>query len=89
MKPAYPTFDISPLETRLKLLLIATLAFAFLLLLLQVPLEPLRLYLLRSWCHRTGRRCRVARVPLYRLRSALSTHSAPPPQLDFARFAGG
>jgi hypothetical protein len=55
---------------RLKLLLIATLAYAFLLSLLQP--DSLRLWLLEHWCPRTGKRCREVSTPLYRLRSALS-----------------
>lgn len=55
---------------RLKLLLMATLAYAFLLSLL--TLDSLRTWLLQHWCHRTGKRCRDASTPLYRLRSALS-----------------
>lgn len=64
---------------RLKLLLMATLAYAFLLSLL--TLGELRLWLLRYWCHRTGKRCRDASTPLYRLRSALSSLwlAHPPP----------
>ncbi|HEX7022173.1 MAG TPA: hypothetical protein VF171_04900 [Trueperaceae bacterium] len=59
-------------ENRLKLLFIATLAFAFLLLLLHPNLQAMRAWLLRHWCHRTRKRCRDAQAPLYRLRSALS-----------------
>ncbi len=64
---------------RLKLLLIATLAYAFLLSLL-TP-EELRLWLLKHWCPRTGKRCRDASTPLYRLPSALSRLwlAYPPP----------
>jgi hypothetical protein len=64
---------------RLKLLLMATLAYAFLLSLL-AP-EELRLWLLKHWCHRTGKRCRDVSTPLYRLRSALSRLwlAFPPP----------
>lgn len=64
---------------RLKLLLIATLAYAFLLSLLNP--EELRLWLLKHWCHRTGKRCRDASTPLYRLRSALASLwlAYPPP----------
>lgn len=64
---------------RLKLLLIATLAYAFLLSLLSP--ESLRLWLLHHWCPRTGKRCRDASTPLYRLRSALSRLwlAYPPP----------
>lgn len=64
---------------RLKLLLMATLAYAFLLALL--PLDSLRLWLLQHWCPRTGKRCRETSTPLYRLRSALSRLwlAYPPP----------
>ncbi|HEV2238266.1 MAG TPA: transposase [Ktedonobacterales bacterium] len=59
-------------ERRQKLLLLATLAYAFLLSLLAPPYHALRRWLLRWWCHRTGKRSRDASTPLYRLRSALS-----------------
>ena len=59
-------------EAREKLLLLATLAYAFLLTLLDARFRGLRLWLLRYYCHRTGRRCRRAKVPLTRLRCALS-----------------
>jgi DDE family transposase len=59
-------------ERRLKLLLVATLAYAFLLSLLRSERLTLRHWLLRYWCHRTGKRSRDASTPLYRLRSALS-----------------
>lgn len=63
-------------ERRLKLLLLATLAYAFLhaflLSLLAPPRRALRHGLLRDWCHRTGKRSPQASTPLYRLRSALS-----------------
>lgn len=64
---------------RLKLLLMATLAYAFLLSLLDP--EALRLWLLKHWCPRTGKRCRDVSTPLYRLRSALSRLwlAYPPP----------
>lgn len=70
-------------QNRLKLLLMATLAYAFLLSLL--PIDSLRNWLLRYWCHRTGKRCRDASTPLYRLRSAISrlwlAYPPPPPRL--------
>jgi hypothetical protein len=74
---------------RLKLLLIATLAYAFLLSLL-TP-EELRLWLLKHWCHRTGKRCRDASTPLYRLRSALSRLwlAYPPPTFSFPSEISG
>ena len=59
-------------ENRLKLLLMATLVYAFLLSLLDPVLHPLRDWLLRHFCHRTGKRGQAALTPLYRLRSALS-----------------
>jgi hypothetical protein len=59
-------------ERREKLLLMVTLVYAFLLSLLDVAFEVLRSWLLRVWCHRTGKRSREVAAPLYRLRSALS-----------------
>jgi len=71
-------------ERRHKLLLLAALAYAFLLTLLHPALAPLRTWLLRHWCHRTGHHVQQAVAPLYRLRSALSrlwlaAPTAPPP----------
>lgn len=69
-------------ERRQKFLLLATLAYAFLLSLLRDDAQPARQWLLRFWCHRTGKRSREASAPLYRLRSALSrlwlAYLAPP-----------
>lgn len=59
-------------EPREKLRLLATLAYAFLLRLLQASYEGLRLWLLRYYCHRTGIHCRAAKLPLTRLRCARS-----------------
>ena len=59
-------------ENRLKLLLMVSLVYAFLLTLLDESWSRLRGWLLRYWCHRTGKRCRLAATPLYRLRWALS-----------------
>jgi hypothetical protein len=59
-------------ENRLKLLMMATLVYAFLLSLLDPSQALLRQRLLRWWCHRNGKRNREASVPLYRLRSAIS-----------------
>jgi len=59
-------------ENRLKLLLMVSLVYAFLLSLLAPHLGPLVQELLRNWCHRTGERYRQAAIPLPRLRSALS-----------------
>ena len=60
-------------ENRLKLLLMASLVYAFLLSLLTPRLRPLVESLIRNWCHRTGARYREAKLPFPRLRSALST----------------
>ncbi|MEO8954124.1 MAG: hypothetical protein ABI396_14730 [Ktedonobacteraceae bacterium] len=59
-------------EVREKLLLMATLAYAFLLTLLRAFYDPLRRWLLRQYAHRTGAHVAHVKVPLYRLRSALS-----------------
>jgi hypothetical protein len=59
-------------ERRVKLLLMATLCYAFLLSLLDPLLRPLCQWLLRSFCHRTGKRSQQVLAPLYRLRAALS-----------------
>ncbi len=69
-------------ENRLKLLLMVSLVYAFLLSLLSPHLAPLVQELLRNWCHRTGERYRQAAIPLSRLRTALSALwlSHPPSQ---------
>jgi len=54
------------------LLGLATLAYAFLLHLLSTPFKLVRRWLLRYATHQTGRRLRTTRVPLTRLRLALS-----------------
>ena len=71
------------LQNRLKLLFIATLVFAFLLLFLQHTNHKRKNWLLRYFAHRTGKRCRQASAPLYRLRSALARLwlQFPPPTL--------
>lgn len=55
-------------HSRLKLLLMVSLAYAFLLSLLAPHLADLRQWLLRHFCHRAGKRYREASIPLYRLR---------------------
>jgi hypothetical protein len=59
-------------ETRLKLLLMVSLVYAFWLALLDPALLTLRQTLLRLGCHRTGKRSRDPSAPLYRLRAAIS-----------------
>lgn len=63
-----------------KLLLMATLASAFLLTLAREEATGLRTWLLRHFCHRTGAKARRARLPLYRLRLAVCRlwQRAPP-----------
>jgi hypothetical protein len=72
-------------QHRQKLLLIAALVYAFLLSWLSPTLSALRNWLLRSFCHRTGKRSRDTPAPLYRLRLALSLFwlSHPPPFLSY------
>jgi Transposase DDE domain len=80
---AFESIRLQRWEPRQKLLLMATLAQAFLLTFLQPRFLPLTTRLLRDWCHRTGKRSRETPTPLYRIRVALShlllTH--PPPLL--------
>jgi hypothetical protein len=59
-------------EAREKLLRLSTLAYAFLLTLLNERMQLLRLWLLRYFAHRTGSHCRPTKLPLTRLRCALS-----------------
>lgn len=59
-------------ENRMKLLLMVTLVYAFLLSLLQTAHAPLRAWLLRWWCHRTGKWRVHTQAPLYRLRAAIA-----------------
>lgn len=59
-------------RSRKKLLLMATLCYAFLLALLNPDLKWLLTWLLRTFCHRTGKRSRHTPTPLYRLRMAIS-----------------
>jgi hypothetical protein len=59
-------------QARKKLLLIVTLCYAFLLSLLRTDFKQLRIWLLRTFCHRTGKRSRDTPAPLYRLRIAIS-----------------
>ncbi|MCB0635760.1 MAG: transposase [Lewinella sp.] len=58
-------------DNRLKLMAIVTLVYDFLLQTLRQHREWV-MALFRRWCHRTGERYRLASVPLYRLRLAIS-----------------
>ena len=59
-------------NNRQKLLLMASLAYAYLLSLLRPEAQAERTLLLRTGCHRTGKRSREVPAPLYRIRAALS-----------------
>ena len=60
-------------HSRHKLLLIATLAYAFLLSLLPPTPHSIAAWLLNTFCPRTGQRSRSTPAPLYRLRLALAS----------------
>jgi hypothetical protein len=80
---AFQSPRVEEWDVRQKLLLLATLAYAFVLHLLDHSFDELRAFLLRNWCHRTGKRYQVVAAPLYRLRAALGRiwQTAPPPGL--------
>lgn len=59
-------------SSRHKLLLIAALAYAFLLSLLPPTPHSIATWLLNTFCPRTGKRSRMTPAPLYRLRIALA-----------------
>jgi hypothetical protein len=77
-------------ERRQKLLLLVTVVYAFLLSLLHVTLLLLRKWLLRYYCHRTGKRSQETPAPLYRLRTALSRLwlAFPEPPFSYGRDSG-
>jgi hypothetical protein len=76
-------------QTRVKLLMIASLAFAFLLSLLDLCFQAIRDQLLGLWCHRTGERYRQMEIPLYRERSAISfLWLTFPPMVPLFHFSG-
>lgn len=77
-------------HNRLKLMLMVSLVYAFLLSLLTDDLQPALSDLLRQWCHRTGKRHRDVSLPLYRIRSALSRlWLRHPPILDLYSLTPG
>ena len=59
-------------EHRRRLLMLASLAYAFLLELMQPPWEGTRDWIMHFWCRRTGAWTRLTLVPFTRLRTALS-----------------
>ena len=67
---AFESPRLTKCEARLKFLLIASLAYAFLLSLL--PHTNFILNLISRYCHRTGKWSRDLSAPLYRLRLAIS-----------------
>ncbi len=73
-------------EPRRKLLVLVTLAYGYLLHLLGPPQLALRTWLLEQWCQRADWRLRTVKVPLYRLRWALSRlWLRHPPQFGWCR----
>lgn len=75
-------------ERRMKLLMIVTLVYAFLLRLLCEPKEWTQ-QILKRFCHRTGKRSRETPTPLYRLRTALcQLWLEHPPPLYSAKSSG-
>ena len=58
-------------DNRMKLMAIVTLVYDFLLSLLRNWKSLIQVFFKR-WCHRTGKRYRLASIPLYRLRMAIS-----------------
>jgi DDE family transposase len=66
-----------------KLLLMATLAYAFLLSLMREERRGWRRWMMHHSCHRTGKKARQASLPLYRLRLSLSRlWQAYPPRFE-------
>jgi len=78
-------------ERFFKLLWIAALAHAFLISLLHPDPLDICSWLLRNWCHRTGKWRQEVLTPLYRLRAALSRLwlAHPPPFLDYLSLSLG
>lgn len=79
------------LERRTKMLMMVSLAYAFLLSLLDESLIVLRVWVLAKYCHRTGKRYREAKAPLYRLRTAISRlwHDFPEPRALYGLQSSG
>lgn len=69
---AFESLRLLKWNARLKLMLIAALAYSYLLSFLPIQPGSLSLWLLLHFCPRTGKRSRDAPTPLYRLRLALS-----------------
>lgn len=88
---AFESPRVQTWERFFKLLWIVVLAHAFLLSLLHPDPLDIREWLLRRWCHRTGKWRQEVLTPLYRLRAALSRLwlSYPPPFLDYLTLSLG
>lgn len=88
---AFESPRVQTWERFFKLLGMAVLAHAFLISLLHPDPVDIVSWLLRSWCHRTGKWRQEVLTPLYRLRAALSrlwlTH--PPPFLAYLSLSLG
>jgi hypothetical protein len=69
---ALETIRLMQWEKREKLFLLVTLAYSFLLSLLSDTCKTVREWVLRFYCHRTGKKLRESVVPIYRLRWAIS-----------------
>lgn len=69
---AIETVRILKEEKRAKLLHMVSLVHAFLLYLCDEKYKPLREWLFKQYCHRTGKKHEKAKVPFYRVRWALS-----------------
>jgi hypothetical protein len=69
---AIQSLRVSQWESRLKLLGLVTLAYAFLLDLMQEENRTARDWLIEYACHRTGQHLRDVTLPFSRLRQALS-----------------
>lgn len=84
---AFESLRVFSLEVRLRLFQIIALVHAFLLLFLSADFDLLRDYLLKVWCHRTGKRSQDVLAPLYRLRFALAFFWSRFPPPFFARLS--
>jgi hypothetical protein len=84
---AVESVRVQKIEAREKLLLLVTLAYMYLLSLLTIQEGVVKEWLLRHYCHRTGKRQWKYAIPLYRLRWALSRFWQEfRPEFPFARL---
>jgi hypothetical protein len=79
-QPHHPVMRLGPIETiriwkhekRNKLLHMVSLVHSFLLHILNEDQKELAEWILREYCHRTGKKQNEAKLPIYRLRWAMS-----------------